>query len=130
MMKEEFTCKTKEIIQNAGTDDRSRLGAYLMINPTLTKPIYDDKLEFQRVVISRYRCGAHNLMIEKGRRQPRIPQEERLCTCNTGIQTMKHVLIDCPLLLELREEHNITDVESGVMNDHFLIEMEKTLMVK
>ena len=69
-------------------------------------------------------------MIEKGRRHPKIPQEEHLCSCNTDVQTVKHVLMDCPLLLELREEHNISDAESGIMNDFFLLEMEKKLMVK
>ena len=69
-------------------------------------------------------------MIEKGRRHPKIPQEERLCSCNTDVQTVKHVLMDCPLVLDLREAHNISDVESGVMNDFFLLEMEKKLMVR
>ena len=129
-LKEEFTHNTKEVIQNAEINENSKLGAYLAVNPRLEKPRYNDKLEFQRVIITRYRCGAHNLLIEKGRRPPQIPQEERLCKCNTYVQTLKHVIMDCPLLRGLREEHAILDIESGVMNDLFLLEMEKTLEVK
>ena len=69
-------------------------------------------------------------MIEKGRRPPQIPQEERLCKCNTAVQTLKHVIIDCPLLDRLRDEHSVGDIESGVMNDFFLLEMEKTLEIR
>ena len=131
LMKEEFLKTTQESIQTSATsDENSKLGAYLTVNPSLNKPTYDNKLEFQRVNITRYRCGSHNLMIEKGRRPPHIPQEERLCLCNTGLQTVKHVLMDCPLLLDLQQKHDITDVEGGVMNDLFLLEMEKTLGVK
>ena len=131
LMKEEFLKTTQESIQTSATsDENSKLGAYLTVNPSLNKPTYDNKLEFQRVNITRYRCGSHNLMIEKGRRPPHIPQEERLCMCNTGLQTVKHVLMDCPLLLDLQQKHDITDVEGGVMNDLFLLEMEKTLGVK
>ena len=129
-LKEEFTHNTKEVIQNAEINENSKLGAYLAVNPRLEKPRYNDKLEFQRVIITRYRCGAHNLLIEKGRRPPQIPQEERLCKCNTYVQTLKHVIMDCPLLRGLREEHAMLDIESGVMNDLFLLEMEKTLEVK
>ena len=66
-------------------------------------------------------------MIEKDRRHPKIPQEERLCSCNTDVQTVKHVLLDCPLLNQLRTQYGIENVENGVMNDGFLTEMERVL---
>ena len=100
------------------------------MNPSFAKPTYEEKLEFQRVTVSRYRTGAHNLMIEKGRRPPRVPQEERLCACNRDIQTVKHVILECPLLNEIRRVHEINDLESGIMNDMFLLEMEQALGIK
>ena len=70
-----------------------------------------------------------DVMIEKGRRPPRVPQEERLCACK-DIQTVKHVILECPLLHEIRRVHEITDLESGIMNDMFLLEMEQALGIK
>ena len=114
----------------AGENDRdSRLGTYMTINPTLTKPSYPGKLEFQRVCITRYRSGSHNLRIETGR-TPYIPREDRLCRCNTGIQTIEHVFLHCPLLVGTREKYSVVDVENGVMNENFLVEMEHTLGIK
>ena len=46
------------------------------------------------------------------------------------VKTQKHVILDCPLLDRLRDEHSIEDIESGVMNDFFLLEMEKTLEIR
>ena len=130
-MKMEFKEQVKETIQLAAQEDvNSKLGTYQLVNPNLEKPTYIDKLEFQRVSITRYRTGAHNLMIEKGRRQPRIPREERLCVCNTGVQTILHVTMECPLLLQIRNNYNVTDIGSGVSNDYFLLEMERMLGVK
>ena len=113
----------------AGGDGDSRLGTYLLVNPTLVKPVYVEKMEFQRVCITRYRTGSHNLKIESGR-TPHIPRDERYCSCNTGLQTIKHVLLECPLLVDLRERYNIVDVENGVMNECYWLEMERVLGVK
>ena len=54
-------------------------------------------------------------------------REDRLCLCNLETQTIKHVLLDCPLLNQLRNQYGIENVESGVMNDGFLTEMERVL---
>ena len=96
--------------------------------PTLSKPSYEDKLEFQRVCISRYRTGSHNLKIESGR-IPYTPREERLCRCNRGIQTVAHVMLSCPILNGIREKHGVVDIVNGIMNDNFLIEMEQVLRI-
>ena len=120
------TTYEEKIRTAAELDSDSRLGTYLSVNPTLTKPLYEHKLEFQRVLISRYRTGSHNLKIETGR-VPYTPREERWCRCNTGLQTVRHVLLHCPLLNELRIKHAVVDIENGVMNDNFLIEMEKII---
>ena len=129
-MKATFKTTFEGKIRAAADDDSdSRLGAYFLVNPALVKPTYNEKMEFQRVCVSRYRTGSHNLKIEAGR-TPHIPRDERYCCCNTGLQTVKHVLLECPLLIELRERYNVVDVEHGVMNECFWIEMEKILDVK
>ena len=84
-------------------------------------------MEFQRTSITRYRTGSHNLAIEKGRMFGGMERDERLCLCNREIQTVKHVLLNCPLLNQLRTQYGIENVENGVMNDGFLTEMERVL---
>lgn len=119
----------RKIRAAADEDSNSRLGTYFLVNPTLAKPSYAEKMEFQRVCVTRYRTGSHNLKIEAGR-TPYVPRDERYCCCNTGLQTVKHVLLECPLLIELRERHNVVDIEHGIMNECFLVEMERALGVK
>ena len=113
-------------VLSALSDLDSRLGTYLTINPSLSKPAYQDKLEFQRVCISRYRTGSHNLKIETGR-MTNTAREERLCSCGTAVQTIGHVLLECPLLDVTRAKYGISDVVNGVMHENFLLEMERTL---
>ena len=77
---------------------------------------YNYKPEFERVVITRYRSGSHNLKIETGRfANPRIPREERQCLCNTGLQTLHHCLFNCPLLAEVRAEYEYGSIEEAFM---------------
>lgn len=129
-MKADIRSTFERKIRAASDEDcDSRLGAYILINPTLVKPSYDEKLEFQRVCVTRYRTGSHNLKIEAGR-TPYIPREERYCRCNIGLQTVKHVLLECPLLIEIRERYNVVDIENGVMNECFWVEAERALGVK
>ena len=92
-----------KIRQAAEIDGGSKLGTYLSINPKLLKQSFEDKFEFQRVCITRYRTGSHNLRIEKDRWLPNSNREDRICTCNTGIQNIQHVLLHCPLLLDIRK---------------------------
>ena len=121
------TYKTKIIA--ASNDRDSRLGTYLSINPSLSKPEFKDKLEFQRVCISRYRTGSHNLKIESGR-ITNTDREERLCLCNTGIQSISHVLLHCPMLDTIREKYHVANVVDGIMQENFLLEMERTLGIE
>ena len=122
----EFKSTFETKIQAAANDVDSRLGTYLKINPSLSKPVFTDKLEFQRVCISRYRAGSHDLKIESGRLTG-TPRDERLCVCNTGIQTISHVLLHCQLLNNIREKYEVVDVVDGIMEDNFLLDMERTL---
>ena len=131
MLKEEHQMKQTQAIQNAfQTDENSRLSSYLQVNPALISPAYDNKPEFQRVCITRYRTGSNNLSIEKGRMYGNVAREDRLCACNMVIQSLKHVLLDCHLLLDIRAKYAVTDIENGTMNDGFLLEMESILKIK
>ena len=130
-LQETFKHKFSTNIREAATaDGDSRLGTYFTINPTLSKPEYVNKHEFQRVVITRYRTGSHNLRVEKDRRLPHSLREDRLCTCNTGIQTISHVLLHCPMLNGIREKYGVADMQNGVLCDDFLLEMECILNIK
>ena len=93
-------------------------------NPELKAPVFDKKFEFQRTLITRYRTGSHNLRIEKDRRLPYSNREDRLCSCNLGIQTIKHVIMECPLLQAARVNYEIDSLEKGISNDDYLMEME------
>ena len=59
-----------------------------------------------------------------------IHRDERLCVCNTGIQTISHVLLHCPMLDTIREKYNVVNVEDGTMQENFLIEMERILGIE
>ena len=121
----------REKIEKAAREDSdSKLGTYLMVNPELGPPEYNLKLEFQQVLITRYRTGSHNLRIEKDRRFPNSKREDRVCRCNMGVQTVHHVILDCPLLQISRQKYGIDNLQSGLMNDDFLMEMECTLGIK
>ena len=89
--------------------------------------------ELDRITISRYRSGSHNLKIESGRFcTPKIEREYRTCVCNSGIQTLRHCLLSCPLLIDLRDKYDITSVEQAMSNPataKFLIEMENELKI-
>ena len=81
-------------------DTESKLGVYKSINPNLKCYISNTLPEFERVQITRYRTGSHNLLIEKGR-YLKIPRENRVCVCDTGIQSLNHVIFSCPLTKRL-----------------------------
>ena len=91
------------------TSDSTRRMLYRQINPAINT--YEAlKLltipEHHRVALSRIRTGSHHLRSETGR-WARIPPENRICQCRTGIQDEEHVLLRCPLSENLRQSHNI-----------------------
>ena len=57
-------------------------------------------------------------------------REERLCVCNTGVQTVSHVFLHCPLLDDIREKYNVVDIAEGIMKENFLLEMECALGIR
>ena len=114
-------------------DSDSKLGTYYLVNPKLEAPRYEDIFELDRIVMTRYRTGSHNLRIETGRMsKPFEPRENRLCLCDTDVQTLKHCLLACPLLMELRDRYGINNIaefmsDSGAAK--YLHEMEKKLQL-
>ena len=121
---------SEKIRSKSNEDPESRLGMYMQVNPHLTpiSPV-ENILECERVVLTRYRSGSHNLKIETGRlHNPTIPRDERLCRCNNGIQSLSHVLFHCPLLTELYREFNYTTIEEALklpVITKFFLKMEK-----
>ena len=115
LTKEFHTSTTTKINAKSNNDPESRLGVYLQVNPNLAPPTHrDDILEFERVLLTRYRCGSHNLKIEVGRLcNPKIPREDRLCKCNNGVQSLRHCLFDCELLREVYEDHDYSTIEEA-----------------
>ena len=120
------------IRQKAGDDEQSRCGVYLLVNPGLTPPKQKNNiLERERILMSRYRCGSHNLRIETGRlSNPFVPRNERYCSCNNGVQSLNHILFECPLLEDLHQEYNFRSITEALDRDDiasFLLKMERTL---
>ena len=125
--------KARSKIQRmARNDPDSRCGVYLRVNPDLKAPVFDrNLLEFDRILISRYRTGSHMLKIEAGRLScPKVLRENRLCSCHTEVQSLQHVLFHCPLLQNLHRDFNFTTIEDSFnrTNIHeFFSKMEKIL---
>ena len=122
-----FIARTQEAEMR---DPDSKLGTYLLVNPSLTKPHYKNIMECERVMITRYRTGSHNLRIEKDRFLPYSKRKDRICLCGRNIQTIKHVILDCNLLIDLRLKYDISDLQKGLTNIGFLMEMEMILGIK
>ena len=123
----------QKIRADANDDIDSKFGAYSVVNPTLVSPDFKGMFELDRICLSRYRAGSHYLQIESGRMKiPTIPREKRMCLCNTDIQTLRHCLLVCPLLQNLREKYNITSVENAATRTaiaSFFNEMENILNI-
>ena len=107
----EFIDKISRKIRDAyDTDNSSKLGAYYQVNPNLLTPSYQGIMfELERIHITLFRSGSHNLFIETGRFSfPRVPRELRICSCGSGIQTLRHVLMECPIVAQKSISFNIT----------------------
>ena len=77
---------------------------------------------------------SHSLRVELGRMSnPPLPREERLCRCNTGVQSVHHVMFDCPLLADLHEEYRFVSIDDAFKREEitqFLMKMERRLGIK
>ena len=135
VLRQKFLSDCAEKIRHGAENDaESRLGVYLQVNPRLEPPNHCPYiLEFERIILSRYRSGSHSLRIETGRlANPTIPREDRLCSCLMGVQSLKHCMFECPLLQELRNEYVFTSIEEAFkINDivNFFMKMGKILNI-
>ena len=132
-MKDKFLTTWKSRVEKSFSDDReSKLGVYKQINPDLQRYSTEESTpEFERIHITRFRTGSHKLQIEKGRHS-RIPRENRLCICNTDIQTLNHVIFTCPLTSRIPNITNLYGFFSQNSNDitTSIQKFSKTLKIK
>ena len=92
-------------------DENSKLGTYLIVAPLLVTPVeLSNVVETERITITCFRVGSHNLRIETGR-CANVPRDQRVCLCETGVQTIKHFFLECPLLTYLRDQSNTSVLE-------------------
>ena len=95
-------------------DPMSKLGAYYLVNPecnTDYKVNYKNLHELERITMTRFRTGSHNLQIELGRHtNPITPRDQRHCKCGNGLQTLQHIM-DCILLQGPRRDVIATSVK-------------------
>ena len=106
----------KDKINDAYQNDQdSTLGTYKQVNSNCNNDHlenYNTMFELERITLTRYRVGAHNLEIVKGRQSAvKVNREQRLCACKETIQTLRHFLIDCTMLENLRNGMNYDNVE-------------------
>ena len=134
-MKHNFFNDLREKFRNE-EDENSKIGLYFEFNPVLKNPNtmwINRTFELDRILISRYRTGSHNLAIETGRFSlPRIPREERFCSCGTEIQTVTHILLYCHLLDDIRNHtfNNVDECLEWPEISKFLINASKILKVE
>ena len=62
-------------------------------------------METDRIIITKYRTGSHDLRIQKGRTTEE-QRNSRLCDCGIDTQTIDHVLFYCPNTETTRQLHN------------------------
>ena len=98
----------EKIRTQCSTDNDSKLGTYFRVNPNLASyvPNPQTTMEFERELTTRFRTGSHSLAVETGR-YSNIPRENRLCSCGRGVQTVWHVIKECPTTRPImRKEYN------------------------
>ena len=79
------------------------------INPALKSPLFCNEIcchEYDRTIITRYRTGCHKLKIQTGRIGG-DDRDTRLCSCGVDVQTIAHVLFQCPLTTNIRQAHGL-----------------------
>ena len=120
----------EKILQKLSDDPDSILGTYARINPELQSPAFYKEVschEVDRTIITRYRVGSHNLKIQNGRTSD-VERVNRLCSCQNDIQTIAHVLFDCPLTADLQRIPGIQDENLDTFfNGNDLIRIATTL---
>ena len=104
----------------------------MKVNPQLIIPkVYTGMMEYERKILTRYRCGSHNLNIETGS-MFNIPRDERICDCMADLQTLQHCLFDCPMLADIRSEYNFTTIQEAMESKEivkFLLKLQGILKI-
>ena len=123
----------RKIRAKAIVDVNSRLGTYYRINPQLQSyvPKPQVMLESERKLITRFRTGSHSLNIEVGRYSA-IIQENRLCKCNRDVQTVWHIMHDCPLTRDLVHDYDFQDLHEIFAHENIhllLLNVTKVLKI-
>lgn len=113
------TFKSLEDIKNSIHDsNRTKFQLYLSLNPNLnTHSIYCEKHkvpEYQRLCFTRLRLSSHKLKIETGRwKTPPTPRDQRICQCGPIIQDEMHIIENCPLSQNVRDEFDDINFETN-----------------
>ena len=131
--KKMFKDRWKLKFDRACADVDSKLATYQQVNPTLSEPPYLNKIliETDRILLTRFRCGSHSLLIETGR-FVNIPRNDRVCLCGTGVQNILHCFSVCPLTLPLLTKRymNLKEVFDDENICDLLHAVCKTLKIK
>ena len=80
-------------------------GTYVSVNPPLESPQYYSKYylnETDRLLLTKYRTGSHDLNIQKGR-YSNVDRDQRLCVCKDDVQNIHHVIFYCKLTEATRD---------------------------
>ena len=88
-------------------------------------------MEFERVLVTRFRTGSHSLAVELGR-YSNISRENRLCKCGEGVQTVWHVFADCPETRDivLKNYNNLKEVFEDESVHTVLLAISRRLKIK
>ena len=74
----------------------------------------DDVFEIERIHITRFRTGSHNLLIETGRFNPGMSREMRNCSCGNDVQSLRHVLMECSIVKNMEDSDLFVNSHSNV----------------
>ena len=119
----EYQCKytaIEKVRQKGSADPDSYFGPYLKINQNLNCPEFYQRLlclETDRIIITRYRTGSHDLKIQ-ARRFTNTSRGMRFCGCGNNIQTLEHVLTNCAITTNVRRIHDINNNMNKIMNNN------------
>ena len=123
----------QKITAQFNIDKDSKLGTYHLISPTLSSnvPVPQVTMEFERELVTRFRTGSHSLAIETGR-YTNTPQENRQCSCGTGIQTVWHIFAECPKTRTIVQKNyeNMHEIFEDENVHHVLLAITKELKIQ
>ncbi len=79
-------------------------------------------------MLAKLRMSSHNLHVETGRRNG-VPREQRLCHCETDVETECHFLSICESYSDLRMKHGVNGMSMvDIMNNQRCFKYIEELM--